>query len=80
MGTVCMGTGAVLDLLTLGIPMRRPITRKPWTSKGLVNGAQKIVKKIWFNQGFNSQSHLPDIVFVKFDRPETPGWEGMEPT
>src|SRR6202050_5587900 len=45
------------------------------TSKGLVNGAQGVVKKIWFDQGFNAHSHLPPVVFVKFDGysgPQTP--------
>jgi ATP-dependent DNA helicase PIF1 len=36
-------------------------------SLGLVNGAQGIVKKIWFHQGSNPCSHLPAVVFVKFD-------------
>ena len=30
-----------------------------WTSKGLVNGAQGVVKKICFDQGSNAHSHLP---------------------
>jgi ATP-dependent exoDNAse (exonuclease V) alpha subunit len=54
-----------------------------WTSKGLVNGAQGVVKIIWFNQGSNSCSHLPVVVFVEFDGysgPETPGWEGISPS
>ena len=53
-----------------------------WTSKGLVNGAQGVVKKIWFDQGSNAHSHLPAVVFVKFDGysgPETPAWEGIDP-
>ena len=52
-----------------------------WTSKGLVNGAQGVVKKIWFDQGSNAHSHLPAVVFVKFDGysgPETPAWEGID--
>ena len=51
-----------------------------WTSKGLVNGAQGAVKKIWFDQGSNARSHLPAVVFVKFDGysgPETPAWEAI---
>ena len=36
-------------------------------SLSLVNGAQGIVKKIWFHQGSNPHSHLPAVVFVKFD-------------
>jgi ATP-dependent DNA helicase PIF1 len=34
---------------------------------GLVNGSQGVVKKIWFDQGTNARSHLPAVVFVKFD-------------
>jgi hypothetical protein len=30
-----------------------------------VNGAQGVVKKIWFNQGYNSNRHLPGVVFVE---------------
>jgi len=41
-------------------------------SIGLVNGAQGVVKKVWFDQGSNPQSHLPVVVFVKFD-----GYTGM---
>jgi hypothetical protein len=40
-----------------------------------VSGAQGVVKNIWFDQGSNSHSHLPAVVFVEFDRyfePETP--------
>ena len=54
-----------------------------WTSKGLVNGAQGVVKKIWFDQGSNACSHLPAVVFVKFygySGPETPAWEGIDPS
>jgi hypothetical protein len=39
---------------------------------GLVNGAQGLIKKVWFNQGSNPQSHLPAVVFVKFNQ-----WSGM---
>src|ERR1700683_4306166 len=54
-----------------------------WTSKGLVNGTQGVVKKIWFDQGSNACSHLPAVVFVKFDGysgPQTPAWEGIDPS
>ena len=54
-----------------------------WTSKGLVKGAQDVVKKIWCNQGSNAQSHLPAVVFVKFDEysgPEIPACEGIDPS
>src|SRR5882762_6124561 len=42
-------------------------------------------KKIWFDQGSNSHSHLPTVVlvFVEFDcysGPETPAWEGISPS
>jgi hypothetical protein len=43
------------------------LTCNLWTSKGLVNGAQGVVKKIWFDQGSNVRSHLPAVVFVQFD-------------
>ena len=43
------------------------LTRNIWTSKGLVNGAQGVVKKVWFRPGSNPRIHLPDVVFVKFD-------------
>jgi hypothetical protein len=59
------------------------LTHNLWTSKGLVNGAQGVVKKIWFDQGSNARSHLPAVIFVKFDgysRPETPAWEGINPS
>jgi ATP-dependent DNA helicase PIF1 len=48
-----------------------------------VNGAQGVEKKIWFDQGSNSHSHLPAVVFVEFDGysgPETPAWEGISPS
>jgi hypothetical protein len=47
-----------------------------------VNGAQGAVKKIWFDQGSNAHSHLPAVIFIKFDGysgPETPAWEGIDP-
>ena len=59
------------------------LTHNLWTSKGLVNGAQGVVKKIWFDQGSNSRSHLPAVVFVEFDGyfgPQTPAWEGISPS
>src|SRR5882762_3665469 len=51
------------------------LTCNLWTLKGLVNGAQGVVKKIWFDQGSNYCSHLPAVVFVEFDGysgPKTP--------
>ena len=58
------------------------LNRNLWTSKGLVNGTQGFVKNSWFDQGSNAHSHLPAVVFVKFDGysgPETPAWEGIDP-
>ena len=45
-----------------------------------MNGAQDVVKNIRFNQGSNSHRHLPGVVFVKFDGPEKPAWEGINPS
>jgi ATP-dependent DNA helicase PIF1 len=59
------------------------LTCNLWTSKGLVNGAQCVVKKIWFDEGSNACSHLPAVVFVQSDAysgPETPAWEGIGPS
>ena len=59
------------------------LTCNLWTSKGLVNGAKGVVKKIWFDQGSNAHSHLPAVVCVQFDGysgPETPAWEGISPS
>jgi len=59
------------------------LTRNLWTSKGLVNGAQDVVKKIWFDHGSNAHGHLPAVVFVQFDGYtglETPGWQGIDPS
>ena len=56
---------------------------KLWTSKGLVNGAQGVVKKIWFDQGSNAHSHLSAVILIKFDvysGPETLAWEGIDPS
>jgi hypothetical protein len=39
---------------------------------GLVNGAQGVVKKVWCHPGSNVRTHLPAVVFVKFD-----GYSGM---
>ena len=49
----------------------------------MVNGAQGVVKKIWFDQGSNARSHLLAVIFIKFDGysgPETPAWEGIDPS
>jgi ATP-dependent DNA helicase PIF1 len=59
------------------------LTHNLWMSKGLMNGAQGVVKKIWFDQGSNAHSHLPAVVFIKFDGyfgPETPTWKGIDPS
>jgi ATP-dependent exoDNAse (exonuclease V) alpha subunit len=37
-------------------------------------------KNIRFNQGSNSHRHLPGVVFVEFDGPEKPAWEGINPS
>ncbi|KAJ6620451.1 hypothetical protein B0H10DRAFT_1946006 [Mycena sp. CBHHK59/15] len=61
------------------------ITRNVWTSKGLVNGAQGTVKKIWFTPGSNPQINLPSVVFVECNKdsysgPDVPEWEGINPS
>ena len=59
------------------------LTCNLWASKRLVNGAQGVVKRIWFDQGSNSHNHLPAVVFVEFDGyfgSETPPWEGISPS
>ena len=59
------------------------LTHNLWTSKGLENGPKDVVQKIWFNQGSNSHSCLPAVVFVEFDEhsgPETLAWEGINPS
>ena len=59
------------------------LTHNLWISKGLVNGAQGVVKKIRFDQGSSACSHLPAVVFVQFDGysgPEIPAWEGINPS
>jgi ATP-dependent DNA helicase PIF1 len=59
------------------------LTHNLWTFKGLVNGAQGVVKKIWFDQGSDTCSYLPAVVFVQFDgysRAETPAWEDIGPS
>ena len=41
------------------------------------------MKKIWFDQGSNAHSHLPAVIFIKFNGysgPETPAWEGIDPS
>ena len=48
-----------------------------------MNGAQGVVKKIWFDQGSNVRSYLPAVVLVQFDGysgPEIPAWEGINPS
>jgi len=49
-----------------------------------VNGAQGIVKRIWFNQNSDPRRDLPSVVFVDFNPgytgPDNPGtWEGIDP-
>ena len=39
-------------------PIKVMFTCNLWTSKGLVNEAQGVVKKIWFDQGSNAHSHV----------------------
>jgi ATP-dependent DNA helicase PIF1 len=46
---------------------RAMITRNLWTSKGLVNGAQCIIKKIWYHPQSDPKKDLPAVVFVKCD-------------
>jgi hypothetical protein len=57
------------------------LTCNLWTSKGLVNEAQCVVKKIWFDEGSNACSHLPAVVQSDaYSGPETPAWEGIGPS
>ena len=48
------------------VPVPAVTAPVPGTSTHRI-GAQGIVKKIWFHQGSNPHSHLPAVVFVKFD-------------
>ncbi|KAK7034241.1 hypothetical protein R3P38DRAFT_2519159, partial [Favolaschia claudopus] len=41
------------------------ITRNVWTSKGLVNGAQGVVRKLWYYPGSNPRDVLPAVVSVE---------------
>lgn len=50
-----------------------------------MNGAQGVVKKIWFHPGSNPQTHLPAVVFVQCDGqtysgPSIPDWPDIEPS
>ncbi|KIJ35400.1 hypothetical protein M422DRAFT_262363 [Sphaerobolus stellatus SS14] len=61
------------------------ITRNLWTSKGLVNGARGIVKKIWYKPGADPKVNLPAVVFVQVDGYSesgihTPGWPAVDPS
>jgi hypothetical protein len=47
-----------------------------------VNGAQGVVKMIWYHAQANPREDLPAVVFVRCDGysgPNTTGWEGIEP-
>jgi hypothetical protein len=48
------------------------ITHNLWTSNGLVNGTQGVVKKLWYLQGSNPKKDLPAVVFV-----QCPEYTGM---
>ena len=49
-----------------------------------MNGAQGVVKNIWFDQGFNAiQLLLLKVILVQFEGysgPEIPGWQGIGPS
>jgi hypothetical protein len=47
-----------------------------------VNGAQGVVKRIWYSGRTNPQEHLPAVVFVEckgYSGPNNTGWNGIEP-
>lgn len=50
---------------------------------GLVNGAQGIVRRIWYRPSNNPREHLPAVVFVEckgYSGPHNEGWAGIDPT
>jgi ATP-dependent DNA helicase PIF1 len=47
------------------------VTRNLWTSKGLVNGTQGVVRKIWYHPRSDPKKDLPAVVFV-----DCPGYTG----
>jgi ATP-dependent DNA helicase PIF1 len=63
-GTADDAEGLEKEVL-LAVGAKVMITRNLWTSKGVVNGTQGFVRKIWYSNRANPKIHLPSVVFVE---------------
>lgn len=63
-GTADDAEGLEKEVL-LAVGAKVMITRNLWTSKGVVNGTQGFVRKIWYTETSNPKIHLPSVVFVE---------------